>query len=497
MKSRVFKLISLTLVLLMCLGSFVACAGDEQQDDGAAESTSDDAVSTTENPYDENGYLKDDLPETADYGGKEMTIFLWDDQKAWEFVTTDNPTSLVDQALYNRQKNVESRFNIKINIITQKGSWDDRNTFIQTLANSISVGDKAFDAVGQYTPAVGVGVSQGLYQDLCKIENINTEKPWWPTHAVSSATVGGKVFSLTGDISATLIRNVQCMFVNTDMYETYNISQYAGGREIYDVVRDYDWTLANMKTIALGHLGSNEGLADADKKYGFAVLNHVTADGFLYSGGYKMIEDKNGKISLSDDLETLSFSDWFDDVHKLYDGTTDDIYSQDSGGYKLFETEKALFYTGNVSDSQTLAQKGVQFTILPMPMRNKDQGAYYSCASMWVTMYSVPVDVKDPAMSGLLIEALASESYRTVTEEIYYNLFQTRYNSGGNEDSAEMFDIVADSVVFDTSRIFADALKCFAEFRNAIVNPEASWSSTYTNAKTWRQNITSLIAKIG
>ena len=119
---------------------------------------------------------------------------------------------------------------------------------------------------------------------------------------------------------------------------------------------------------------------------------------------------------------------------------------------------------------------------------------------MWVTMYSVPVDVKDSAMSGLLIEALASESYRTVTETVYYDLFQNRYNSGGNEESAEMFDIVSDSVVFDTCRIFADSLKCFSQFRDTVVatDDKASWTGNYAaNSGTWKKNITALISQIG
>ena len=288
------------------------------------------------------------------------------------------------------------------------------------------------------------------------------------------------------------------MFLNTELYESYDLSQYADGRDIYDVVRDYDWTLETMKTLALNHVGSNEGVEDSKKMYGFSILNHVSADGFLYSGGFKMIEDKNGKISLADDLSELTFSNWFDSVHELYAGDLQDVYSKDSGGRNVFESGRSIFFTGSVSDSQVLAQKGVQFTILPMPMREKDQGAYYTCASQWVTMYSVPIDVKDPALSGLLIEALASEAYRTVTETVYYNLFQIRYNSGGNEDSAEMFDIVSDSVVFDTSRIFSDALQCFAQFRNTVVNPEGSWSVNYSaNSGTWKKNVTKLIALVG
>ena len=498
MKSSMIRLISLLLVAVMCLGALIACNNKEEET-----VATDTNVSTeqTEDIYDANGYLKDDLPVNADYNGKEMNIYLWADQKNWEFVDTSKyPTALLDQALYKRQVNVESRFNIKINLITEKGSWNDRNTFVQKLANNVQVGDGAYDAVGQYTPSVGIAASQGLYKDLQAVENINTEKPWWPKHALSTSMVSGKVYSLTGDISTTLIRNVECMFVNTTLYESYNIAQFADGRSIYDVVRDYDWTLETMNKLALGHVGSNEGLEDDQKMYGLSITNHVSADGFFYSGGFKMVEDKDGKIQLSEDIGTLKFSNWFDAVHELFQEKHQDIYYVGSAtnGSGVFQTNRAIFYTGNVAESQTFAQKGVQFSILPMPMMNKDQGAYYTMGSFWVTMWTAPIDVKDKAMSGLLLEALGSEAYRTVTDEIYYNLFQTRYNSGGNENSAEMFDIVSDSVVFDASRIFQKDMGCFGAFRTAIQDPEGSWTSVYdANKGIWRGNLTSLIAKIG
>ena len=498
MKSSMIRLISLLLVAVMCLGALIACNNKEEET-----VATDTNVSTeqTEDIYDANGYLKDDLPVKEDYNGKEMNIYLWADQKNWEFVDTSKyPTALLDQALYKRQVNVESRFNIKINLITEKGSWNDRNTFVQKLANNVQVGDGAYDAVGQYTPSVGIAASQGLYKDLQAVENINTEKPWWPKHALSTSMVSGKVYSLTGDISTTLIRNVECMFVNTTLYESYNIAQFADGRSIYDVVRDYDWTLETMNKLALGHVGSNEGLEDDQKMYGLSITNHVSADGFFYSGGFKMVEDKDGKIQLSEDIGTLKFSNWFDAVHELFQEKHQDIYYVGSAtnGSGVFQTNRAIFYTGNVAESQTFAQKGVQFSILPMPMMNKDQGAYYTMGSFWVTMWTAPIDVKDKAMSGLLLEALGSEAYRTVTDEIYYNLFQTRYNSGGNENSAEMFDIVSDSVVFDASRIFQKDMGCFGAFRTAIQDPEGSWTSVYdANKGIWRGNLTSLIAKIG
>lgn len=500
MKSKILNLVSLVLSLIMCAMVFASCGKDEDTN-GTEDPNSSGKVTTEEGErFDANGYLMDDLPEKADYGGQELTVYMWANQTMWEFTDTDTyPTALVDQALYKREINIEERFNIQIEYVTELGDWSNRESFIQKLANSVSVNDQAYDLVGQYSACVGVAVTQGLYKDLLTVENINTEKPWWPSHAVSSASVNGKVYGLTGDISPTLIRNAQCMYVNLDLFDSYNISQYTGGKSIYQVVKDYEWTLEMLKTIALDKVGTNEGVEDASKMYGISITNNSSADAFLYAGGYKMAEDKNGRIQISEDLGTVAFSDWYDEVQELFNGQHNDIFfNASASGESAFTNGKAIFLVGGLSQSESFAKKGLQFTSLPMPMMDEEQGEYYTCAGMWVSLFSVPVDVKDQSLSGLLMEALASEGYRTITPEIYYNLFQMRYNSGDNQDSAEMFDIVSDSVVFDPSRVFADAFGSFASFRNSVIDPQSNWASTYAGEnETWQKKLTSLIAFIG
>lgn len=496
MKICVIKLTSALLALLMCFSLLVACAKD---DDAQSEDTSAEEVSTTNEVgerYDANGYLMDDLPE-MDLNAREFNILMWSQAKAWEFVDTSTyPTAKVDQALYAREKNVESRFNVKIEVFTQSCDWANKGAFIQHLANSVNVNDQAYDLVGQYGAASGDGALQGLYQNLAEVEHINTNKPWWPKKLTQSTTVNGKVYGLTGDISPTLIRSAECMFLNLDLWEAYNLDEHIQGSTIYDIVRENKWTLEMMKTLALNHTGDNEGIEEDQRIYGLSLVHNVSPDGFLYAGGYVMARDINGRLSLSPELETPTFSDWFDEIQALYSGKRGDILND--GGLPVFAASRSVFHVDYMSAAQTFAQKGVLFTSLPMPMRSEDQGGYYTCPSMYLTIYSIPIDVKSYSESGLIMEALASEAYRTVSDVIYYDIFQTRYNSAGNEDSAEMFDIVFDSIVLDVSRVFATPLGSFATFRNAVNDPQLSWSTVYASAKqNLRSRLASLLAYMG
>ena len=483
------KLLLLLLSLLLCFGMLTACNnnGDEKETLPNGEETTQ--ADDTDGKYDENGYLKDSLPETYDFKS-EYTVFSWDGQDEWEWCEelSGESTSL-ENVLYERIANVEERFGVTFSFVWETGIWESRNSFIATLSNSVLGGDGEFDLVSQYTPCSGIGAVNGLYKDLNTVNYLDLEKPWWPTSITETATVGEKLYFVTGDITPTLIRNVNCAVVNLDLFESYNLSSAIGGRSIYQLVDDYEWTLENMLKLALDKVSVETG------DYGITLRNTDCGDGFFYGGGFITVKNVNGSMTLSDDLSSQLLIDYFDKVKDIMTGRYADVAIT---GIEPFYQQKSIFYIGGVSDSTQFAQQGINFTLLPMPLLNSEDRQEYSViSSFYVSMFSIPVDVKNTDMSSLILEALGSEAYRTVSDEVYYNLFQKRYN-GASEDSARMFDLVSESVVFDTSRFFCDELGLFQQFRNGVSNTEGNWSTIYaSNKDTWIQRLNNLAGKVG
>lgn len=485
------------LVLLMLAGALSACGtkGNDSttttKNDNTATSPSTD--NGEDNPYDENGYLKDSLPERYNFDS-DFVIYSWEDQKMWEWSTEEekNTDDRVASALFTRQQRVEDRFGITIKMVYQPGSWSVRGQFIQTLANSVNTNQHEFDLVGQYTPASGIGATQGLYTNLKDVDNLNLEKPWWPESISRTCTVGDQLFFVTGDITPTLIRNLQCMFVNLDMFDALSLKDYTDGRSIYDVVRDGDWTLEMLKTLAIGRVGN------AEDTYGLTIASGVSADPFFYGGGFTLVDNTDGILTLSESLKSQALYSYFDEVKKLFIGAYSDVAV---AGEEPFTARKAIFEAATFTSAQTFTKEGLHFSVLPQPKLNKDQTNYATCASFWVTMYSVPVDADNMFMSGMILEALGSEAYRSVTDEIYYNVFQKRYSSSDNVDSAAMYDELSASVVFDTARFFTDFLGMYAAFRGGVndsSDPNGSWSTIYSgNKDAWNLKINSLYGKVG
>ena len=500
--NRIGSWIAMMLCIATIMVSFAACGNKKSPTPGTTSATDPSSDSVETAPLvetDENGYVKDSLPASVNLD-REFRIYAWQEQKQWEWCDeAEYPTALLDQALYRREEKVQDRFGVTLVREYHPGSWDFRNQFVSDLAKSVQLNDHAYDMVVQYLPAAGLAATQNLYLDLTTIPNLDFEKPWWPSRLLDTATVGSKLYFATGDISATFFINIHCIFANTQFYDRLNLSQYVEGRSIYEVVRDYDWTLETMLLLALDHVDTNEG------NFGFTADNIVQADAFFYGGNFIMVKTGDNNLpALSADLTSQQLSDWYDKVQKIFTDEYEDVSCK--AGANVFKQKKSIFHASTLSTSRAFAEEGLSFTALPIPMRDSDQEQYCTTTNFYVSMFSIPADVRKADESGMIMEALASEGYRNVTDVVYYNLFKTRYSSSNGADSAGMFDLVSNSVVFDGARMFADKLAMFATFRNAAagvgedpnVITKLSWPTVYAaNEDIWKSGLISLISSIG
>ncbi len=492
MKRRT-RILLLLLAALVALPLLAACGEEGSTPEVTTASNEQSGDPNVNQNLDANGYLKDSLPESYNFDS-DFNIFTWQEEASWEWcMEVDAKSTALEQVLYRRQKKVEERFGVTISTTEVLGNYDFRTSFIDTLANSVLVGDAKYDLVSQYTLCAGIGTVNGLYQDLMGAKFLDLSKPWWPSKISSTATVGERLYFVTGDISPTLIRNVNCATVNLDLWESYNLSSLVGNRTIYEVVDDHDWTLETMLMLGLDKVSIT---GDPNTQvYGITMRNNVCGDAFLYGGGFVTVINEQGSVSLNPELGGQKIIDYFEKVQKLMSGSYEDAAIT---GATAFTNSKSIFYIGGVADSPQFAQQGLKFSLLPMPLMNKeDRQDYTGVASMNVSMFGVPVDVKNTDMSTLILEALGSEAYRLVSDEVYYSLFQQRYN-GTDENSARMFDLVSDSVVFDTVRFFNDDLGFMASFRKGVADVNGNWKNIYDGEHVkWADKLATLAGKIG
>ena len=132
---KIKSIISLILCLIMAF-SAVACSNtvdpSETTPDGttnapAATATPDStaAIEETECPYDENGFLKSSLPEELDFGGETVTVLWWTDVENPEFFVDGENGEIINDAIFQRNANVESQLGITFEWVGIKGQYNN------------------------------------------------------------------------------------------------------------------------------------------------------------------------------------------------------------------------------------------------------------------------------------------------------------------------------------------------------------------------------------
>ena len=497
-KIRIASLLMAILMLALC---FVSCAETPEQggegSTGANQSEGPDGPAATTlpeettYPVDENGYELDRLPE-LNYNDKEFVLFTWSNQVKWEWNEDGETTGdKIHDAIYNRQVRTEERLGIKLVLSKQNGDWSNRNSFITTVEANVNAGTKdAFDLVGQYTPAAPIGAMKNLYMNLSEMQYLDLERPWWPQDIQDSCHINSNVYFITGDVTGTLVRNIHCLIGNLDLAKNYNLPN------LYELVENKEWTFEKFAELTLGTVqGINP---DGSASYSLTITDNVHYDSLFYSADFRFVDhNEDGKLVMSEDLTSDRLETWYQTCHSLlFDN--DDVVLLGANGANGFASGNVLFHGGTIADVQNYLQEvSFDFAVLPYPLYNADQDNYRTITSYWVSMYSIPTNANDPAMSAAVLECLSSYGYRYLTPVLYQEAFQYRYLD--TLENARMFDLLHDTLVFDPGRLFADQLaSCFSAFRQAAQTAHPSWSSFYKTKETaWETSLEKILTTLG
>ena len=176
--------------------------------------------------YDENGFIKDDIPENLDYRGEEINILVWKENDTVEWYVDDNMLygDIVNQAVYDRNNRVEDNLGVKIFFIETEGNLSNQADRISTVENSVSVNARYYDIIAGYSLNMAACTTRGLFYDMLdpSCEYLNFEKPWWGNNLIDQATFGGKLYYASGDISASAINQMFLCYANLDLLNLYN-----------------------------------------------------------------------------------------------------------------------------------------------------------------------------------------------------------------------------------------------------------------------------------
>ncbi len=478
------KIISLTLAVLLLCFAFSACKIKPDPSKGTT-ANSTTAPAETENLFDENGYLKDEL-NGVNLNNTTFNIAYWSDAEHQEFTAVEQTGDVVNDAIRQRNITVETRLNVVLNFMPIAGNTSNIKNFTDKITASTQAGDHAYQLIGTYSrTAASLSMSKQL-QNMADLEYIDYEKPWWPDNLLKEATMNDNLFFVSGDISTNLLHMMYVTFFNKEMLQVYGLENP------YDLVDSNDWTFEKMlqmcEEIYLDTSLDNQ----KDDKDTFGIMtSRLHVDAYYFAAGLRTVDrDENNNIVVSSSfcnernekvVETLGRY-----LHTLNDG----FYTVKSSGVPAqtaMAEKRVLFIADRARTAfyDPVGSSDVKLGVVPMPKFDSAQSEYYTTIGQPFSLYCIPYDNVSPNEAAAVLECMASESYRTVTPALFEITMKTKYAS--DDQTSNMYDIIRNSTSFDLGRIYCDFVDNISLkiFRDAIANNDnalASKRATYVES---------------
>lgn len=460
-KEAIMKRIMAFLTLLSLLLVFCACA---EIDDGEVNDTGTVAEGISEKEPEDDGqpiYTSDDLPEGLNFDSKTINIASSD--RSWwedEVSVSDLNGELVNDAVYNRNLSVENRLGININNIKIPYAASNTST-VDAVKKSVLSGSPDYDIVFANAYVSLANSVSGIYHNLYDVDHINLKKDYWSQGVNEAIVYGDAQYAATGAIALSTLRFTFATIFNKKIFDDNSIPY------IYDTVREGKWTLEYQYNLTKGFYQDKNGnnRADAGDLYGFITNEFISSDPYWIScdvpiigrnadGEYEYVLDAGKLSDLVDKLLQLYLDPGtFCIVHKTADAEQDEMRKMFSEGRGAMVTLRLM-----EAESADLRMMVDPYGIVPMPKYDENQESYYTLMHDQFTVVSVTATVNedDFGAMGALLEAMASESNRSVMPAYYESTLKYKYSS--DPESWEMLDIVVENIKTDAGIVYTSSL---------------------------------------
>ncbi len=451
MKKRILALIMSMLLIACAVLSLASC-----KDDGEEQGVGPD-IDWIDNLGDHNlggATINFAVSEAAENDGfNERSI-----------VASADTGDRVDTAIYNRNKNIEARFNCKINLaFVQNDNLGDT-----TVKNVLMSQGSEYDilAARQYDDVILC--SEGLLLDLFSNETtkkyLEVTADWWGTEYIQGMTYNKKAYWLAGDLNLRYTGGFYATFVNAKIYDN-NFKNNEEFGDLHQLVKDGRWTVDMMKTLSdlattvtaddpkAGNIPSGEVI-------GVAFPVHDNTNGLAVSCGVKFsTTNKDGSIRFTFINGNSALSSYYQKYSDLLStkGCVNYYGASANGGYSAafedFAADKALFVPGRVNQAELYLRKmDSGFYIIPNPKLNETQKNYVSSLHDAISIYGINPSSTQIEASAIVLEAMAAESYRSVRPEYYDVALKNKYTT--DPGTKEMIELISETAYSDFALVW-------------------------------------------
>ncbi|NLZ37248.1 MAG: hypothetical protein GX897_07205 [Clostridiales bacterium] len=478
-------LAALTLVTLSAI-SFAGC-GSPQKD--TAEQTADPGEITTETAAETAP--SDGLPPNLRFDGEKYVIYCREDL-LWpnEMVTDEMNGEIVNDAVYNRQRAVEEKLGVDIGVVRAPGIWGNEGKFFDRLRGSVQSGDNEFQLVAGYAYYVTALATEGIFTNLLEVPYLDFDRPWWNSNLRDELTLYGQLYFAGGDLSYTMIAQMFATFFNKSMAEKYAVP------DLYETVRAGKWTYDTLYELSASIANDIDGDGEmtVDDEYGLVMPIGNNCDLFFPAFDQPLTaRDESGEIVIRmGDERAVMIADAVLRIYKENEGVFS-IIEMEPDAHTPFIHGRALLNINVLNFAiDRLRDSSFEYGIIPPPKYDESQKDYHTLSQDAYSLFCIPKNAGDLDMIGAVTEAMAAESYFSVTPAFFETAMKYKYST--DENSIEMLDIIRSGALFNFGFVNSVSCENMIHIFRAMVKNNTPYTSLYAkNESKYQAALTKLV----
>lgn len=510
----------LAMFLMICLLlPIVSCVGGRGGDDPTSTTASDfsdgtttppDDVTTTEPIVDPPALPMEGYVYRGYYSGQPISVSANVDFMGC-FDSYDPNRNSLSAAIYYRNQMIQAVYGCTIVERGRylKSTYDEFSAFADN-------GEK-FEVAIMGAKSTALLAADGLLRDLKVISEYtdgSIEDEIFDQNSVRDLSVGGRVYSVSGDMSISPIYNAPATVFNEKLFSDsrQRIVEELGEEygDLYKMVEYGTWTREAMMSIA--------NLVSHDHTEGDGVLstkNGDTVGYFAYSAspvyhwfgeGMRFAKKIDGKITMDGVCNTVKARKTYNELFALFNQPAGSLIPRGDSSLRReeFNDGNVLFTDYVVCDigHQLYRDNEAPYGILPIAKQSSGQEGYRSLVyfqSDHTGLWSIPVHCKNLPYAAELFYAMAEYSggvggYQGIKDAYFSQVVSKKTTN--SEGSLKSLEIIWSSLVYDWGMLYDYEWGTLDRMLRGTVTAEESEFDSYTNDEVMEEILAKMEAEL-
>lgn len=378
----------------------------------------------------------------------------------------------INDAVYYRNLAIEEKYGIKI-VMESYPETVSENTTNNLVEKSVMADSDDYDLLLTHMINGGTSAAKNVFLNWNDLPYVDFSKPYWNSNAYDAFSVGEKTYLALSDMCVSSNDNTHCMIFNK------NLASSIGTENLYDLVYNNQWTFEKFGSLVADvSLDLNgDSKMDTNDRYGYLIAGTSGLINWLFAAGEHVTskDESNYPVLSIYNERTISAYEW---IYSL--ATSENAFTTaswvETNGVNMFIADQALIMSTQVGMIEHLRNMDSDFGILPYPKFDEAQENYAHYVDGHATIMAIPKTVSDLDRTGIFLEAISYEAYKTVLPQYYDVMMMNKYVR--DEDSRAMFEIVYNTRAFDFAYVYDNFGLSFV-FSTLIGNKDKNFSSYY------------------